>query len=529
MPNPFVRGRLESSDSSRQSEVSVDETTLAARTHGSRSGGNLIEPSNFLLATRDSGYKSPTHAVAEFIDNSIQAGALNVHVTVGLDPSARDGMEIVVTDDGVGMDIGTLALCLSFGGSTRFGDRASLGRYGMGLPSAALSFARRAEVYSWQGESVLRTHLDLDEFLASEVGQRLPAVHAVPRPQFVPNTAAGTTVRLLRCDRMMVKRPGTLANRLREDLGRIYRWFLWHGVSIQLNGEPIQPRDPLLVAIDHQPAIASLFGEPLVYKIPTEYGEGAIEVRFAELAVEALHQLPTREKRRLGITGGLCVSVLRANREIDRGWYFMGAKRRENYDDWWRCEVSFDPTLDEHFGITHSKQGIHPIPSLIELLSVDLEAVARALNGRVRRRFEFAKSTDAFRDAEQQAALADPSLPALPSRRNDEMPPGIEFLVREAPYSIGVVEMPVAAPYDIFQHGRSLVLLLNGRHPLYRDLLAPAINSHVAEDRVRGKNLALAILAAARAEASARRVSERSALRTFRNAWGDVLATFIRG
>ena len=32
-----------------------------------------------------------------------------------------------------------------------------------------------------------------------------------------------------------------------------------------------------------------------------------------------------------------------ANREIDFGWFFMGNKRRENYDDWWRCEVKFEP------------------------------------------------------------------------------------------------------------------------------------------------------------------------------------------
>jgi hypothetical protein len=48
-------------------------------------------------------------------------------------------------------------------------------------------------------------------------------------------------------------------------------------------------------------------------------------------------------------------------REIDKGWYFMGKKRQENYDDWWRCEVRFPPAIDELFGVTHSKQGISPV------------------------------------------------------------------------------------------------------------------------------------------------------------------------
>ena len=52
------------------------------------------------------------------------------------------------------------------------------------------------------------------------------------------------------------------------------------------------------------------------------------------------------------------VAGIRAGREVDYGWFFLGGKRRENYDDWWRCEVRFDPVLDELFGITHSKQAI---------------------------------------------------------------------------------------------------------------------------------------------------------------------------
>ncbi len=59
---------------------------------------------------------------------------------------------------------------------------------------------------------------------------------------------------------------------------------------------------------------------------------------------------------------------MRAGREIDRGWYFMGGKRKENYDDWWRCEISFDPSLDELFGVTHSKQEIRPTEALTSIL-----------------------------------------------------------------------------------------------------------------------------------------------------------------
>ncbi|MGE3073894.1 MAG: ATP-binding protein [Dehalococcoidia bacterium] len=506
-------------------------------TVGARAGGSvgaplsqLVNSPNFLLATRDSGYRTTSLSIAELIDNSLQAGATMIGVVVKLTERERHPIEILVTDDGIGMDVDSLSACLSFGGSTRFGDRSSLGRYGMGLPNGALSCARRVEVYSWRNRSVHRAHFDLDEFL-ERPSHHLPEVEEVEPPAFLPDTERGTAVRLQRCDRVPVKRPSTLAARLQQDLGRIYRRFLWDGVEIQVNGTVVRPSDPLLLATDGPEPMARPFGDPLVYRLTTDAGEGRVEVRFTELALENLHSLSVEEKKKLGITGAPCVSVLRANREIDRGWYFMGAKRRENYDDWWRCEVSFEPCLDELFGITHSKQGISASASLSTLLAADLEPIARALNGRVRRRFEFAKSAGALRAAERQAARADPSLPALP-RRRDAIPPGAKEILtgngEPGPYAIHVAEMPVTAPYDIFQSGSHLVLLLNGKHPLYRDLLAPYVNSEAANDQARGKDLALAILAAARAEASVRRSSDRTALRTFRDAWGDVLATFLR-
>src|SRR5581483_512354 len=107
------------------------------------------------------------------------------------------------------------------------------------------------------------------------------------------------------------------------------------------------------------------FGEELIYEFTTAGGSGCVRVVFAELPVEQWSGLTVDEKRELGITNAPSVSVMRADREIDRGWFFMGSKRRENYDDWWRCEVNFEPTLDELFGITNAKQGIKPRPDLL--------------------------------------------------------------------------------------------------------------------------------------------------------------------
>jgi hypothetical protein len=236
----------------------------------------------------------------------------------------------------------------------------------------------------------------------------------------------------------------------------------------------------------------------------------------------------------MGVTNAPSVSIVRADREIDRGWFFMGGKRHENYDDWWRCEVSFDPALDELFGLTHAKQAVTPRDEISEVLVPDLEPIARALNARVRHRFELAKATAPLGEAEKQAGRADSLLPAMP-RRRDAIPVALRELVddstsssaRRAPYQIVVTELPTTAAFEALARDGRLLLLLNARHPLYRDLYGPLAMSESPKDQDVAKQVALAVLAAARAEVGTRRSTERSQVQRFRQTWADVLATFL--
>src|SRR5262245_34093538 len=100
----------------------------------------IVLNQTFIEATRDTGYRSSAAAVAELVDNAIQAKAKKVRVFVR---EVTDELEVAVLDDGTGMDTATLRRALQFGGSMRFGDRNGLGRFGMGLPNASVSQARR--------------------------------------------------------------------------------------------------------------------------------------------------------------------------------------------------------------------------------------------------------------------------------------------------------------------------------------------------------------------------------------------------
>src|SRR3954451_7156292 len=57
----------------------------------------------FVRGMRDIGYKSTAFAMAELIDNSIQAAATQIDIVFGFDGGAKP-TQIAVIDDGYGME-----------------------------------------------------------------------------------------------------------------------------------------------------------------------------------------------------------------------------------------------------------------------------------------------------------------------------------------------------------------------------------------------------------------------------------------
>ena len=102
----------------------------------------IVSPKLTIEAMRDSGYKDTDHALAELIDNSVEAEADLIEiiaVEVAPDPNqpyARARInEIAVVDNGIGMDRTTLRRALRFGdGTRRDRSKQGIGRFGVGLP-----------------------------------------------------------------------------------------------------------------------------------------------------------------------------------------------------------------------------------------------------------------------------------------------------------------------------------------------------------------------------------------------------------
>jgi hypothetical protein len=422
---------------------------------------DLVVSSNFIRAVRESGYLSLSTALAELVDNSLQASATAVAITLHR-PEGAVHPEIQLLDDGSGMSRRQLELCLRFGGSSRFGERGSFGRFGMGLPAASLSQARRVEVVSWQNSGpAIEVTLDVDAITSGEVAT-LSARQVGPS-----TTPSGCQVTWRTCDRIEYRRLGWLERALRRDLGRMYRRYLADGLKLTLNGTAIEADDPLMLTTQVEGATATIAFEPLEYELRTAAGGSAcVRVRFASLPVHRWHHLDNMTKRRLGIGGGGGVSILRAGREITHGWHLMGSKRKENYDDWWRCEIEFEPVLDEHFGITINKQGIRPSAELREALEPELESIARLLNARVRKAFEDVKFQTAAEASCRIAEAADRDLPVLRKGRGRGARGPLN-------YRISTTHLSPDAMFATSLGSNTLDVQLNVDHPAFASLYRP--------------------------------------------------------
>lgn len=513
---------------------------------------SIIALDRFIQATRDSGYKSTSSAISELIDNSLQAGAKRVRVSIVQTEAEGDcPLEIAVVDDGHGMDRATLRQSLRFGGSSRFNDREGFGRYGMGLPNASLSQARRVEVFSWQrGTDPLTSYLDVDEIASGELVE-VPAPRRGDPPEELVKAATpqGTVVLWRHCDRLDHRRVSTIARKLAINLGRIFRCYLWKGVRIIVNDVDVEAADPLYLHEQSCLKGGRQFGDTRELEIrsdPTnpKSTAGKVTITFSELPVDKWHSLSNEEKRRLGVLDGAGISVVRAGREVDYGWFFMGRKRRQNYDDWWRAEVRFDPVLDEAFGITHTKQQIRPQEYLLGVLQQEIEETAKALNGRVRRAHLQLKASVQSATVENVAAQRDKQLHPLPNiRSNKAQSDALRDLakrhafLKEAPKPTadGAPEYRIiedqgggtAFLRPVITKGRVLVVV-SQQHAFYKQLYRPLMEDESVSPKDVARVIQSILLAAVRAEALFSKEADRKLLAKFRSEWSNTLEVLLK-
>lgn len=342
-------------------------------------------------AMRDNGYKNAAYALAELMDNSIQAGARRVEVlcvqkTELVEKRERQRIDrIAVLDNGSGMNAEVLRMALQFGNGTNLApeQQVGMGKFGMGLPASSVSQAKRVDVWSWQNgfESALHTYLDIDEIVSGRLDEvPEPVAKEIPADWLGWSTSygqCGTLVVWSKVDRCIWRTGRAIIENSEALIGRMYRKFLASNrAEIRLaciESESLtytidklaRPNDPLYLmtgTTTPQPYDVQPMFDP--FPTPDSY-ETRLPIRHdgqthyvyvrCSMAKKSAREGGTAGSREYGVHAArnVGVSVLRAGRELelDPAWALS-----ETLERWWGVEVEFPPSLDEVFGVTNNKQ-----------------------------------------------------------------------------------------------------------------------------------------------------------------------------
>ncbi|MDZ7966593.1 MAG: ATP-binding protein [Nostoc sp. DedSLP03] len=358
-----------------------------------------------LKSLRDSGY-SLAAALGEVIDNSLEANANNILLRLD-ETENRYGKKhinrIVIVDDGFGMGIDILPYYLQIGFSTRYMQKDTIGKYGVGAKLAALNYGCRIDVWSrtQQEEPWQHVYFDLDDAIEQEkkgevVGIEMPDLKPLPEDvvSLLPQSS-GTVVIWSKVDRLEEGRRAPDAQALRieveKELSRMFRYFLHGGIKISVNETKLIPYDPLFlmegswadkVLTKHYSRISKPSEQDNQENFQSSrkthfpafivVNQERIEIggSLAELTVTVYPKEVAREpgsggdelakKLRVPENEG-CISFVRLDREINYTNVARIFPRGVQPEDrFLGIEVAFKPDLDDYFGVRNVKRGVEP-------------------------------------------------------------------------------------------------------------------------------------------------------------------------
>jgi hypothetical protein len=485
----------------------------------------IIQVDTALESMRDSGFDL-TAAAGEPIDNSIEAGATHIKISTTFGPQKRSIEEIVFADNGRGIETEILPHALSMGFSTRYGQRASLGRFGVGLKLAGLSLGRRIDVYTkLSGDDTIRhAYLDLQEITkkqqthieAHEAPGWPPAYeHLMRNPDGTP-VDSGTLVIYGKIDKLEAGgNYGTSLDEkladLRNFIARAYRKFLSQGLIIQLNDTQITLFDPLFL----------LDNPRIIKRYPKEDVRGTV-IDEADITIAdgtAIHVTVTiaptifrwrtgegglkdrdgRDIREFQIDGSAGkISMVRNGREIN---YDIVPRLLpagiDKVDRYIGIEVTFPAELDSFFQVRNVKRGAVPVDKLRSELRQWLERPVRYARREIRRHWGEVKTHEraaaqAHEEATAAAARADKTAPQgqagkdltdekteqilkdlladLGVSDDQEKAEEVREQVKENPFTLVDAEWPGNEMFEIDHLNGKAIIRLNHRHPFIRDI-----------------------------------------------------------
>jgi hypothetical protein len=388
----------------------------------------LFFAQTLVQSLRDVGYNTTTSALCEHVDNAIEAGATEVRIFFR--QFGRRGAyetDILVYDNGKGMPANVLKVATSFGGSMSYGNRKGIGRFGMGMKTAALSISPLIELYSWQ-EPRAFYNMALD---TNEIGRDKSNLVSLPEPTFSPTLPVpiaemftramsfpkdaseqrllatpetdlyeqlgshGTIVLMPDCDRLTYASDRKLVEDCVKEMARVYRRQISKGLRLYINNRLTQAVDPTYsmpsarhTAVEGLGINISRLVVPKTVQIPlsdTSTETAPVHIKVYALPIENWSKLPRKvQTNALHLFDGQVVSILRNDREVHAG-YLQGVVAKHSETHWLRVEIDFSGELDEAFGVASNKQGVRLKSYVSDLIASAIEGDITTIRQEIRR------------------------------------------------------------------------------------------------------------------------------------------------
>jgi hypothetical protein len=373
--------------------ASIKEFQMSFNIQNDPNPGRLIE------SLRNLGYGN-YEAIADIIDNSIDAEASAIHIKVGLN---KGEIYIHIADNGMGMDLHTLDQAMRLGSLTERNTQSDLGKFGMGLVTASLSIARSCTVITRQDGIIHSSAWDVDEIKNQNAFvKRLDTANLAEEQllnEYIGDASSGTLVILEKCDQLTNTNTSIFSKILGTHIGRVHRHFIKANRRFTINGENVCAIDPL--ELDNKNTQLDVDVE-IPIRIKRSSGESTemVRVRIAlvppkdasehDLAVSLRHQ---------------GFYLMRNQREILAA-HTLDCFTKHNDFNQMRGEIFFPGTMDDVIGIEFTKRQVNFQQSIED----QLLAVLKPNCSRIKRHFAN-KGRKAL--SEQDPTLHDQALRAI--------------------------------------------------------------------------------------------------------------------
>jgi len=364
-----------------------------------QSGIEMIPAAGRLMGSlRDMGYEFTT-AVADLVDNSVEAGATKVSIDIEFE---GENSWVRIADNGAGMTPSALREAMRYGSSRTYAEN-DLGKFGLGLKVASLSQCQRLTVASRTSPhraDITAYCWDLTHIEATNRWELLPVVRRSDGPPIHELLAEslGTVVLWQKLDRILGyqdpngesarRRLNGMCRDVQGHLAMVFHRFLAgeakgrRKLTILVNGYQLSPWDPFArdeqatrrldtasIPVRHGDAQGQLILEPFILPHQSEFSTVDNFKRASG---------PANWNQQQGFY------VYRSDRLIQSGGWCR-IRTLDEHTKLARVALHFSPQLDEAFRVNVAKMRVQLPTAMRDLIMEVVSPVTKLANDVYRR------------------------------------------------------------------------------------------------------------------------------------------------